>query len=56
MDNHSKEIRSYNMSKIRSTVTKPEDMVRKFLFLKGLRYRKNVKSLPANLILCFLNK
>lgn len=47
MDNHSKEIRSYNMSKIRSTGTKPEDMVRKFLFSKGLRYRKNVKTLPS---------
>lgn len=47
MDNHSKEVRSYNMSKIRSTGTKPEDMVRKYLFSKGLRYRKNVKALPG---------
>jgi len=47
MDNHSKDIRSYNMTKIRSTGTKPEDMVRKFLFSKGLRYRKNVKTLPG---------
>lgn len=47
MDNHSKEVRSYNMSKIRSVDTKPEDMVRKYLFSKGLRYRKNVKTLPG---------
>ena len=47
MDNHSKEVRSYNMSKIRSTGTKPEEMVRKYLFSKGVRYRKNVKTLPG---------
>ena len=47
MDNHSKEVRSYNMSKIRSVDTKPEGMVRKYLFSKGLRYRKNVKTLPG---------
>ena len=45
MDKHSKEVRSYNMSRIRSTNSKPETMVRKFLFSKGLRYRKNVKTL-----------
>ena len=47
MDNHSKEVRSYNMSRIRSTNSKPEDIVRKYLFSKGLRYRKNVKTLPG---------
>ncbi len=47
MDNHSKEVRSYNMSKIRSTGTKPEEIVRKYLFSKCLRYRKNVKTLPG---------
>ena len=36
-----------NMSHIRSTGTKPEETVRKFLFSKGLRYRKNVKDLPG---------
>ena len=46
-DTHSKEVRSYNMSKIRSTGTKPEEIVRKYLFSKGLRYRKNVKTLPG---------
>ena len=45
MDVHSKEIRSYNMSRIKSKNTKPEEIVRKFLFSKGFRYRKNDKSL-----------
>ena len=47
MDNHTKEVRSYNMSRIRSTNSKPEELVRKYLFSKGLRYRKNVKTLPG---------
>ena len=47
-DNHSKEIRSYNMSQIRSKNTKPEEIVRKYLFSKGLRYRKNDKKLPGH--------
>ena len=47
-DNHSKEVRSMNMSHIRSTNSKPEEkIVRKYLFSKGLRYRKNVRSLPG---------
>lgn len=47
MDNHNAKTRSYNMSQIRSTNTKPEEIVRKFLFSKGLRYRKNVRKLPG---------
>lgn len=47
VDNLSKEIRSKNMSHIRSTNSKPEEIVRKFLFSKGLRYRKNVRDLPG---------
>lgn len=35
------------MSHIRSTNSKPEEIVRKYLFSKGLRYRKNVSSLPG---------
>lgn len=35
------------MSQIRSTDSKPETLIRKFLFSKGLRYRKNVKTLPG---------
>ncbi len=46
-DVHSRETRSYNMSKIRSKGTKPELMVRKYLFGKGFRYRLNVNSLPG---------
>lgn len=46
-DNHTKEVRSRNMSHIRSTNSKPEEIVRKYLFSKGLRYRKNVSSLPG---------
>lgn len=46
-DTHSKEVRSKNMSHIKSTNSKPEVTVRKFLFSKGLRYRKNVRSLPG---------
>lgn len=47
MDNHSKEVRSYNMSRIRSTNSKPEEIVRKYLFAKGFRYRKNDKRYPG---------
>ena len=46
-DNHTKEVRSMNMSHIRSTNSKPEEIVRKYLFSKGLRYRKNVAILPG---------
>lgn len=46
-DIHSKEIRSYNMSRIRGKNTKPEILVRKFLFSRGFRYRLNVKGLPG---------
>lgn len=46
-DNHSKEVRSMNMSHIRSTNSKPEEIVRKYLFSKGFRYRKNVRTLPG---------
>ena len=47
-DVHSKETRSYNMSKIKGKDTKPEEMVRKYLFSKGLRYRKNDKRYPGH--------
>lgn len=46
-DNHSKEVRSMNMSHIRSKNSKLEELVRKYLFSKGFRYRKNVKTLPG---------
>lgn len=46
-DVHTPERRSYNMSRIRSKDTKPEEKVRKYLFAKGFRYRKNVRNLPG---------
>lgn len=46
-DTKTPEQRSRNMSRIRSTNTKPEELVRKFLFSKGFRYRKNDKRLPG---------
>lgn len=39
--------RSYNMSRIRNKNTKPEEIVRKYLFSRGFRYRKNVSKLPG---------
>jgi len=46
-DVHSPEVRSYNMSRIKGKNTKPEILVRKFLFSKGFRYRLHVKNLPG---------
>lgn len=46
-DVHDKQTRSYNMSRIKSKDTKPEMLVRKFLFSKGFRYRVCVKTLPG---------
>ena len=48
VDIYPKEKRSYVMSRIRSQDTKPELMVRKFLFSKGFRFRVNVKKLPGS--------
>jgi DNA mismatch endonuclease (patch repair protein) len=39
--------RSYNMSRIHSKDTKPELIVRKYLWNLGYRYRKNDKRLPG---------
>lgn len=47
MDVHDKKTRSYNMSRIKNKNTKPEEIVRKYLFSKGFRYRKNDKRLPG---------
>lgn len=47
MDVHSRETRSYNMSRIRGTNTKPELLVRKYLFSQGFRYKINDKKLPG---------
>jgi DNA mismatch endonuclease (patch repair protein) len=46
-DVHEPEIRSYNMSRIKGKDTKPEMLVRKFLFSNGFRYRLHDKKLPG---------
>jgi len=46
-DVHTKEIRSYNMSRIKGKNTKPEMLVRKFLYANGFRYKLHDKSLPG---------
>lgn len=46
-DVHSSEIRSFNMSQIKGKDTKPEILVRKFLFANGIRYRLHDKRLPG---------
>lgn len=46
-DVHDKATRSYNMSRIKSKNTKPEILVRLFLFANGFRYRLNDKKLPG---------
>ena len=46
-DTKTPEERSKNMSHIRSTNTKPEELVRKYLFTHGFRYRKNDKRYPG---------
>lgn len=47
MDVHSKETRSFNMSRIKGKNTKPEILVRKYLFSQGLRYCLYSKKLPG---------
>ncbi len=47
MDVHDKKTRSYNMSQIKGKNSKPEEIVRKYLFSMGFRYRKNDKRLPG---------
>src|SRR5437870_5143429 len=42
-DVHSKEIRSFNMSQIRSVNTKPEILVRRYLHGNGFRFRLHSK-------------
>lgn len=46
-DVHTPEQRSYNMSRIHGKNTKPEELVRKYLFSQGFRYRKNDVRLPG---------
>lgn len=48
MDRISPEKRRWNMSRIRSNDTKPELIVRSFLFQHGFRFRLHVKNLPGH--------
>ena len=62
-DIKSPEERSLNMSKIKSKNTKPEEYIRKRLFEKGYRYRKNYSSvfghpdiwIPKHKVAVFVN-
>lgn len=46
-DVHSIKTRSYNMSRIKGKNTKPEILVRQFLFSKGFRYRLHPKKMSG---------
>jgi DNA mismatch endonuclease, patch repair protein len=47
MDVHSSQQRSFNMSRIQGKNTKPEMLLRKWLWSKGYRYRLHKKDLPG---------
>ena len=53
MDVHSKESRSFNMSRIKSRDTKPELVVRSICHSLGLRFRLHRKDLPGKPDLVF---
>jgi len=46
-DVHNKATRRYNMSQIKGKNTKPEMLVRKYIFSKGFRYKLHDKKLPG---------
>jgi len=46
-DVHNKKTRSYNMAQIKGKDTKPELLVRKYLYSKGFRYRLHDPKLPG---------
>lgn len=48
MDRFTQEQRHYTMSLIHGKDTKPEILVRRYLFSRGLRFRKNDKRLPGH--------
>jgi len=47
MDRLTPQQRSYNMSRVGSKATKPELIVRRWLWCHGYRYRLNVNSIPG---------
>ena len=46
-DVHTPTVRSFNMSRIKCRNTKPEILVRKYLFSRGFRYRLHSLNLPG---------
>lgn len=46
-DVHDQKTRSFNMSRIKGKNTKPEILVRRFLFKSGYRFRVNYSKLPG---------
>ena len=46
-DVHNKATRRYNMSQIKGKNTKPEMLVRKYIFSNGFRYKLHDKKLPG---------
>ena len=47
MDVHSPQQRSFNMSRIQGKNTKPEILLRKWLWSRGYRYRLHKKDIPG---------
>jgi len=56
MDVLSPEQRSHNMSRIRGKNTKPEMLIRKWLWAQGYRYRLHEKSLPGSPDIVFVQQ
>jgi DNA mismatch endonuclease (patch repair protein) len=55
-DVHSSEKRSYNMSRIKGKNTKPEIIVRKWLWQNGYRYRLHYRNLLGKPDIVFLGR
>jgi DNA mismatch endonuclease (patch repair protein) len=56
VDVHSSKQRSFNMSRIKSTDTKPEMVLRRALHAAGFRYRLNVRDLPGKPDIVFTSR
>ena len=56
MDNHTPEQRRKNMQAIKSKDSKIELMLRRELWARGLRYRKNVKTIYGHPDIAFIGK
>ena len=56
MDNHTPEQRKKNMKAIKNKDSKIEVLLRKELWARGLRYRKNVKSVYGHPDIVFIGK